>query len=602
MAPRLVFLPTYSKLWTFKVWTAAVAACLATLVLAALILPQSFRLTALSDVVQSLLLFSGTVSLIPRAVHSRGRLRLFWTLLATGIGLWFAYQFVWIYFEVWLRSGVPDLCAGDVILFLHIVPLMAALALRPHAPEDEYAARLRRLDFALMMVWWIYLYVLIVIPWQYVVLNVVAYNDNLNSLYLIEKLAFLSALVIAWMGSREGWKTFYANLFGASITYAVGSYLANWAIDRHSYYSGSLYDILLAISMAWITMIGLWTREREPQAGVRSTSTSHGVWLARLGMIATFSLPLFAAWALLDHAVAPPIRSFRVVLTLAAAVLMGAMVFVRQRLLDWELLRLLTHSRESFTNLKRLQAQITESEKLASIGKLLGGAAHELNNPITAMLGYSDLLLCTPLTPEQRELAGKIGQHARRTRSLVASLLSFAKQGPASMATVDLNTLLRTAVKLSQPRWQALKIEVNGEYPQEPLLVRGDSNQLLQVCVQIIGDALQAVGQHGSRILTVAAERRNATAIIHISDASLAASRGQTLGNAAPDLASPETLSGLGLNACQAILEQHQGRILWQQDPNVGTTIRVELPIISPEPEKSPAAGVPVMWQPQPFA
>ena len=599
MAPRITFLRTYSKLWT-----AAVAACLAILVLAALILPQSFRLTALSDVVQCILLFSGTVSLIPHAVRSRGRMRLFWTLIASGVGLWFAYQFVWIYYEVWLRTDVPDLCAGDVILFLHIVPLMAALALRPHAPQDEYAARLRRLDFALMVVWWIYLYVLIVIPWQYVVPNIPAYNNDLNSLYLIEKLAFLGTLILAWMGSKGGWKIFYASLFGASFAYAASSHIANWAIGRHVYYSGSLYDIPLAVSMAWITMIGLWTHEREPETGVRSTSTSHGVWLARLGMIAAFSLPVFAAWALIDVTVPPRIRSFRVVLTLAAAMLMGAMVFVRQRLLDWELLRLLTHSRESFTNLKRLQAQITESEKLASIGQLLGGAAHELNNPITAMLGYSDLLLGTPLTPEQNELAGRIGQHARRTRSLVASLLSFAKQGPAAMAPVDLNTLLRTAVKLSQPQWQALKIEVRTEYLQELLLVHGDSNQLLHVCVQIINDALHAVGQHGSRILTITAECANGTAIIHISDASLAAARHQTLGNAPPDLNSPETLSGLGLSACQAILLQHHGRILWRQDCNVGTTIRVEIPVILPasEKEESSDPGLPILWRPQPYA
>jgi signal transduction histidine kinase len=599
MAPRITFLRTYSKLWT-----AAVAACLAILVLAALILPQSFRLTALSDVVQCILLFSGTVSLIPHAVRSRGRMRLFWTLIASGVGLWFASQFVWIYYEVWLRTDVPDLCAGDVILFLHIVPLMAALALRPHAPQDEYAARLRRLDFALMVVWWIYLYVLIVIPWQYVVPNIPAYNNDLNSLYLIEKLAFLGTLILAWMGSKGGWKIFYASLFGASFAYAASSHIANWAIGRHVYYSGSLYDIPLAVSMAWITMIGLWTREREPETGVRSTSTSHGVWLARLGMIAAFSLPVFAAWALIDVTVPPRIRSFRVVLTLAAAMLMGAMVFVRQRLLDWELLRLLTHSRESFTNLKRLQAQITESEKLASIGQLLGGAAHELNNPITAMLGYSDLLLGTPLTPEQNELAGRIGQHARRTRSLVASLLSFAKQGPAAMAPVDLNTLLRTAVKLSQPQWQALKIEVRTEYLQELLLVHGDSNQLLHVCVQIINDALHAVGQHGSRILTITAECANGTAIIPISDASLSAARHQTLGNAPPDLNSPETLSGLGLSACQAILLQHHGRILWRQDCNVGTTIRVEIPVILPasEKEESSDPGLPILWRPQPYA
>ena len=588
---------TYSK-----IWIVTVAACLAALVLAALILPQSFRLTALSDVIQCLLLFSGSMSIVPHVVSSRGRLRLFWTLIATGITFWFVYQLFWTYYEVWLRIDVPDLCAADMILFLHIVPLMAALALRPHAPQDEYAARLRRLDFALMMTWWAYLYLLIVIPWQYVVPDVAPYNNNLNSLYLIEKLAFLSTLLIAWMGSKGGWKTFYASLFGACFTYAASSHIANWAIGRHVYYSGSLYDIPLAVSMAWITVIGLRTREREPQTGVRSTSTSHGVWLARLGMIAAFSLPLFAAWALLDGAVPQRIRSFRLVLTLAAALLMGVMVFVRQRLLDRELLRLLNHSRESFANLKRLQAQITESEKLASIGQLMGGAAHELNNPITAMLGYSDLLLSTPLNPEQSELAVRIGQHVRRTRSLVASLLSFAKQGPAAMAPVDLNTLLRTAVKLSQPQWQALNIGVRTELPPELLLIQGDSNQLLQVCVQIINDALHAVDQHGSRTLTITAEREDSVAIINISNTSLAEDLVKSEAGNDSGTEEDQTLSGLGLSACQCILEQHHGRIFWQQDRIAGTTIRVELPVIPLMPEKSTEAGVPVLWQPQPSA
>ncbi len=580
-----------------KLWTAAVAVCLATLVLAALILPQSFRLTALSDVVQCLLLFSGVMSLIPHAARSHGRLRLFWTLMATGIGLWFSYQLFWTYYEVWLRADVPDLCAADIILFLHIVPLMAALALRPHAPQDEYAARLRRLDFALMMVWWAYLYVLIVIPWQYVIANVTAYGANLNSLYLIEKIAFLSALALAWVNSKDGWKTLYASLFGASITYAASSYIANWALSRHSYYSGSLYDIPLAISMAWITMIGLWARQREPQAGVPSTSTSHGVWLARVGMIAAFSLPLFAAWALLDTTIPGPVRSFRLVLTLAMALLMGMMVFVRQRLLDRELHILLNHSRESLANLKRLQAQIMEAEKLASIGQLVGGVTHELNNPIAAMLGYSDLLLTTPLNPEQGELAGRIGQHVRRTKSLVASLLSFARQGPAAMASVDLKILLRTAITLSQPQAQALRIEVCSELSPEPLIIQGDSNQLLQVCVQIINDALYAVGQHRSGNLTISAEKKDGLAIIGISEASFAA---QSAGNR--EEKEDQTLSGLGLSACQGILRQHHGRILWTQDRNTGTNIRVEIPVIPPAPEKSAVAGVPVMWQPQAFS
>ena len=601
MALRIVFLRAYSKLWTV-----AVAACLAALVLGALILHRSFALTAFSDWIQCILLLSGALSLIPNAMRSHGRLRLFWALLATGMAFWFSYQLMWTYFEVWLRMDVPDLCAGDIILFLHIVPMMAALALRPHAPQEEYSPRLRRLDFALMMVWWMYLYVFAVMAWQYIVPNIEAYNGNLNLLYLIEKLAFLSALLVAWMNSKGGWKILYANLFGASLTYGAGSYFANWALGHQAYYSGSLYDIPLTASMAWITVIGLWSRDNDPQTSARTNSTSHGVWLARVGMITVFSLPLFAAWALLESTIPPRIRSFRLVLTLGAALFMGIIVFVRQRLLDRELLRLLNQSRESFINLKRLQAQITESEKLASIGQLVGGAAHELNNPIAAMMGYSDLLLNTPLNPNQHGLAAKIGQHVRRSKSLVASLLSFAKQGPAAMAPVDLNTLLRTALKLSQPQWKTLNIEIRTALQPDLPRVLGDSNQLLQVCVQILNGAINAVDQQNSRTLTVAAEHKDGVVVIHIFDTSVpvssATSQGPTVENDALNPGSDQSLSSLGLIACQGILQQHQGKMSWQRDSNSGTSIRVELPVMTSAPEKAPAARVPGTWQSQPFA
>jgi two-component system NtrC family sensor kinase len=156
-------------------------------------------------------------------------------------------------------------------------------------------------------------------------------------------------------------------------------------------------------------------------------------------MIAVFSLALFAAWAISDVQIPARIRVFRLALTLLAAFCMGVMVLLRQQMLDRELVRLLNRSRESFDSLKRLQAQILQSEKLASIGQLVGGAAHELNNPITAMLGYSDLLLNTRLTTEQQPLAAKIGQCVRRTKSLVASLISFARQAPAAKTPLDLN-------------------------------------------------------------------------------------------------------------------------------------------------------------------
>jgi signal transduction histidine kinase len=588
MTPRILSLRSY-----YKVWTASVVACLATLVLAAFRLPKSFGLMALSDVVQCLLLLSGTLSFTHHIVRTEGRERLFWILLTTGIGLWFCYQVFWVYFEVLLRSEVPDLFSGDMILFLHIVPLMAAVALRPHANQDEYAARLRLLDFALLVVWWVYLYVFAVTPWQYVVPDARPYNRDLNSLYLLEKIALLAMILVAWAASKGGWRIFYANLFGASLTYAGSSYLATWALGRHTYYSGSLYDIPLAISMAWISVIGLWTRERNSQTNSRPSSVHDGVWLARLGMIAAFSLPLFGAWALSEHAVPASIRSFRVALTLAVAILMGIMVFARQRLLDRELLRLLSRSQQSFTNLKRLQAQITESEKLASIGQLVAGAAHELNNPIAAMLGYSDLLvLSKPLNAEQNELTAKIGQHARRTKSLVASLLSFAKPSPSALAPVDLKTLLRTAVKLSQSQWQSRPAEIRTEFLEEPLVVRGDSNQLLQVCTQIINDALRAIDRRNSRNLIISTQSKDAVAVIQIAD---------TEAPPANEKLSNGILSSLGLSACEVILRQHHGTISQKQSKS-GFLLTIELPLISSVPEKSNQPDLPGSLQAQPFS
>lgn len=567
---------------------------LAGLLLAALVLPRSFLLSALSDVVQCVLLLSAAASFVPLARRTPGRMRLFWSLITLGVVFWLVYQSLWTYNEVVLRRDVPDLYAGDVILFLHIVPLMAALALRPHAPRDEYAARLGRLDFGLLLVWWFYLYALIVLPWQYVVPNIEAYNVNLDAVYLAEKIAFLACLAACCVGSKGRWRNLYANLFGMSFCYAASSSAANWAIARKAYYSGSLYDVPLALAIAWLTWIGLRTNVEKPETNAREVSTVYGVWVARCGMIAAFSLPLFSAWAMSDAAVPSRIRIFRLALTLAAALVMGVMVFVRQHLLDRELIQMLDHSRGSVDNLQRLQAQILQSEKLASIGQLVGGAAHELNNPITAMLGYSDLLLSTTLTAEQQPIAAKIGQYVRRTKSLVASLISFARQAPAPKTPIDLNTLARTAVKLSQPQWEALKIEVRPQFDAQLPKVMGDSNQLLQVCLQLIGNCLHVMSEQGGKVLTVSTAQQTDTSVLRI------ATDATPDGN--PGAADPA--DSLGLSACQGILQEHRGQISHERGGDGSVQLRVELPATQTPPVKAKPsnATVPVLWQSRPFA
>jgi signal transduction histidine kinase len=567
-------------------------------VLAALILPRSFQLTAFSDVIQCFLLISAAASFVPLALRSQGRMRLFWSLITLGVSFWLLYQLLWTYYEVVLHSEVPDLFVGDVILFLHVVPLMAALALRPHVPRDEYSARVGRLDFALLLVWWFYLYLLTVVPWQYVVADIAAYSRHLNALYVSEQVAFLIGLGACWITSKGEWRNLYAGLFGMNFCYGASSTVINLGMLRKLYYTGSLYDIPYVLAIAWLTWIGLHTKVEKPSADAREVSTLYGVWVARCSMIAVFSLPLFAAWAISDSMVPARVREFRLALTLVAAFFMGLMVLVRQQLLDKELTHLLQHSRESVDNLKNLQAQILQSEKLASIGQLVGGAAHELNNPITAMLGYSDMLLSTTLTEEQRPLAVKIGQYVRRTKSLVASLISFARQAPSPKGPIDLNTLARTAVKLTEPQWEALKIEVRTRFDPALPKVLGDSNQLLHVCLQLVANCLHELSE-GGRVLTISTERRKDASVLQIATESVPR---KPLNNAQlSPWVDPE--DGMGLSACQGILQEHRGRIFQERREDGALVLRVELPITASAPARTtPESTVPVLWQSRPYA
>lgn len=574
-----------------NLWLGVIAAILLALISAALLLPRSFGLTAFSDIAQLIFLLSGAAAFVPLALRSSGRRRVFWSLLTGGLGLWFAYQLFWTYFEVVLRRDVPDLCAWDMLLFLHVVPLMAAIALRPHVPQDEYAARVGHLDFALLVVWWLYLYVFIVMPWQYVTPDVGAYNRDLNNIYNTEKLVFLVGLIACWITSKGQWKRFYAALFGMSVCYSAGSTVANWAIARNLYYSGSVYDIPLVASMASLTWIGLRTQVEKSEPSAPQASTGYGVGIARSSMIAVFSLPLFAAWALADIHVAPRIRLFRVSVAFCAALVLGVMVFFRQRLLDRQLMHLIGHSREAFENLKRLQAQILQSEKLASVGQLVGGAAHELNNPITAMLGYSDLLLNTSLTPEQQSIGARLGQNIRRTRSLVASLISFARQSPAARGAIDLNTLARTAVKLTQPQCDAVGVSVRTEFDSTIPKIHGVSNQLLQVCLQLVTNCLHLMSEAGGTELTLSTSADAGACALQITAAVPVFRDHDSVG----------TGDSLSLSACQGILQEHHGQISFERRPDA-FVLRMELPASQASWEKAKEPTAPVLWRSQPYA
>jgi signal transduction histidine kinase len=552
-----------------KLWILAISCLVFAQACASVLIPQGFALAVFSDVTQCILLLSGTAALAPNIVRNHGRARLFWAFMTFGIVLWLTYQLLWSYFEVILRQEVPDPFVGDIILFVHLVPMMAALAMQPHARESDYSARLGRLDFVLLFTWWIYLYFYAVVPWQYAQVDELAYGRSLNALYLAEKLVFLAGLVVAWLRSRGGWRVIYSQLFGASMLYAASSYIANWAIQHNVYYSGSLYDLPVAASMAWISSIGVigqdlqFEREKDDSIGKR------GVWVARLGMTVIFSLPLFAAWSLVDADIPHSVRNFRLMVTLITMLVMGGIVFLRQHLLDRELLRLLDASRRSFEDLKRLQTQLIQSEKLASLGQLVGGAAHELNNPLTAMLGYSELLATSGLNDEQRSLAEKIGQQVRRTKVLIANLLNFARQMPGDKLSVDVNTVAKTAVQLAQPQFSSHPVAVDMELVPQVPRVLADPNQLLQVFLHIASNSIQTLDELGGGRLQIVTRHQAGTVFVEFINTASNAGKNE------PEVI--EKTSSVALSACYGIIQDHDGRILSDHLPQGGSRIQIEL-------------------------
>src|SRR5262249_45480735 len=246
-----------------------------------------------------------------------------------------------------------------------------------------------------------------------------------------------------------------------------------------------------------------------------SKPEERSVWASRLAMAAVISLPFFAIYTLRFSQDSPAVRDFRLMTTLVAALPLALVIFLRTHLAEQDRTRLLAQSEESIKNLQRLQAQMVQSEKLVSLGQLAAGAAHEINNPLAAILGFSDLLADDPTVPEKaRALAGKIRDQARRTKTLVGNLLSFARQVPSERTLLDINTVVNNAVQLRALALRSATTRV--ELQLESVLpgVRGDGNQLMQVFFNIISNALDAMEANKGGVLTIKTIRDRSNVVV----------------------------------------------------------------------------------------
>ena len=573
-----------------KLWVSLLIALVLAQTAASLLMSRGRALTVASDLIGGSLLLVATAAFLPNTLRRRCptlHMRLFWILMSVGMLFWLTYQGMWNYFEVFKHQDVPDPFLGDVVLFLHLVPMIAALAVLPHLRDDERDERVRMLDFALLLTWWVFIYVYAVIPWQTVQVDEAIYSANFNFAYLTEKLVLLILLAILAYTAHGGWRKLYGQLLGASALYASSSYVATWAIGHKLYYSGSIYDIPLSVSMAWMAVVPLLAL-RLDLSDSKPSRPVLGVWITRLSMLALFSLLWAAMQAELDPGIPPSVKDFRVTVSLLTMVVMGIVVFWRQRLLRAELSQFLERSRRSFDDLKDLQNKLIQSEKLASLGQLVGGAAHEINNPLTAMLGYSDLLSASNLPSPEQLQAVQIGEQVRRTTTLVASLLTFARQAPARMAAVDINSVLQTAVRLLAPLPEAEASSIRLELASSLPFVLADSNQILHVCMHLAGQIIAHLNRDEQSTLFVRTHSQGSFVLVDFSSCDPSSHPLSHLSSLNSEGGNkPSTLS---LSACCRIVEEHGGRLLQPSTPD-NPAFRMELQVATHSASRSSFAA-----------
>jgi diguanylate cyclase (GGDEF)-like protein len=328
------------------------AAVALTVVLTAgcLFLPQGTAQIAISDLVGGLLMLLALFAFVSNGLQSKGRTRWFWMLQAAGWALWFSDQVVWITFDLILHRKLPGMYPADALLFLAGAPMMAGLLLRPHRQPTERSARLGVLDFLLLLLWWLYLYVAFVVCWQYVSPSEGAYNRNFDLLSIAETVLIVCVLLAFWRESSGRWKTFYACLGGAFVFNGVWFYVLNGAIEKNLYFAGSWYDIPYSGSFAVFTAVALLGPGLLPTPET-AADESYGGWMANLAMMAVLSLPIIALYALLDPHLPHQVADFRVLITLATMFLMALLLFIQHRRLNQELRR---------TNLVLEEASLTD--------------------------------------------------------------------------------------------------------------------------------------------------------------------------------------------------------------------------------------------------
>jgi two-component system NtrC family sensor kinase len=244
-----------------------------------------------------------------------------------------------------------------------------------------------------------------------------------------------------------------------------------------------------------------------------------------------------------------------------------------------EKIRLYEEARRAYEDLSRTQEQLLQSEKMSAIGQLISGVAHELNNPLTAILGYAQLLENEELDDRSRDFVSKLYRQAQRTHKIVQNLLSFSRQRKPQKQSVDLRRVLEETLALRDYDLKLNNIAVEREFESPLPAVTADPHQIEQVFLNIINNAVDAmleVARGGSLHVHVSA--RNGFVSAEFRDSGPGIRDAKRIFDPFYTTKGVGKGTGLGLSICYGIMKEHQGEISAQNAGDRGAIITVKLP------------------------
>ncbi len=223
-----------------------------------------------------------------------------------------------------------------------------------------------------------------------------------------------------------------------------------------------------------------------------------------------------------------------------------------------------------------------QAEKLSAIGQLVAGVAHELNNPLTGVMGFSQLLLETDISGDVRRDVERISSEAVRAAKIVQNLLSFARKREPETTSVDLNQVAMATVEVKAYDLHTSNVIVETDLAADLPMIFADTSQIQTVLLNLIGNAQDAVGQlSGGGTVQISTRRVGDMVRVTVGDNGTGI-RPEHLGKVFDPFFTTKEVgegTGLGLSLCHGIITAHDGRIWAESELGQGAQFHVEMPM-----------------------